>query len=62
MTDAQPHIDALLQEERVFPPPSSFAEGAVVSDPAIYERAAEDPEAFWAEQAGRLEWTAPGTP
>ncbi|HEX6581679.1 MAG TPA: acetate--CoA ligase [Actinomycetota bacterium] len=59
MTDAQPHIDALLQEERVFPPPSRFAEGAVVSDPAIYERAAEDPEAFWSEQAGRLEWSRP---
>ena len=59
MTDAQPHIDALLQEKRVFPPPSGFAEGAVVSDPAIYERAAEDPEAFWAEQAGRLEWSRP---
>src|SRR5688572_7170746 len=59
VTDAQPHIDALLQEDRVFPPPPRFAEEAVVSDPAIYERAAEDPEAFWAEQAGRLEWSRP---
>jgi acetyl-CoA synthetase len=59
VTDAQPHIDALLQEKRVFPPPSGFADAAVVSDPAIYERAAEDPQAFWAEQAGRLEWSRP---
>ena len=27
------------------------------SDPSAYERAAQDPEAFWAEQAERLDWT-----
>ena len=27
------------------------------TDPSIYERAAADPEAFWAEQADRLAWS-----
>jgi acetyl-CoA synthetase len=59
VTDAQQHIDALLVEKRVFPPPPSFAQEAVIGDPAISERAAADPEAFWAEEAGRLDWTRP---
>jgi acetyl-CoA synthetase len=50
------HIDALLEEKRVFPPPPDFVGQAVVSDPAIYERAAQDPEGFWAEQAEGLDW------
>src|SRR5215211_6954161 len=53
------HIDALLAEDRTFPPPPSFAAAAVVADAEIYERARSDPEAFWAEQAGRLEWSRP---
>jgi len=52
-----PHIDALLEEDRTFPPPPGSARDAVVSDPSIYERAASDPEGFWAEQADRLEWS-----
>jgi acetyl-CoA synthetase len=59
VTDAQQHIDALLEEKRVFPPPPTFTQGAVIGDPAISERAAADPEAFWAEEAGRLDWTRP---
>jgi acetyl-CoA synthetase len=51
------HIDALLEEDRTFPPPPSFTEHAVVGDPSIYERASTDPEAFWAEQADELEWS-----
>jgi acetyl-CoA synthetase len=56
VSEPQQHIEALLEEKRVFPPPPGFVEQAVVSDPAIYERAAEDPESFWAEQAERLDW------
>ena len=33
--------------------------GPSIGDPAIYERAAADPEAFWAEQAETLDWTRP---
>jgi acetyl-CoA synthetase len=54
--DTQQHIDALLSEQRVFSPPATFRERAIVNDPAIYERAAEDHQAFWADQAGRLTW------
>ncbi len=49
-------IDALLQEHRRFPPPETFRRAAVVNDRAIYDRAAKDPEAFWAEQAEQLHW------
>jgi acetyl-CoA synthetase len=56
VSEPQQHIEALLEEKRVFPPPPGFVERAVVSDPAIYEHAAEDPESFWAEQAERLDW------
>jgi acetyl-CoA synthetase len=57
VSDVQANIDALLQEHRVFAPPTDFAERAIVSDPSIYERADADPEAFWAEQAERLSWS-----
>src|SRR5688500_9228436 len=54
-------IDHLLSEQRRFPPPPGFRASAVVNDPAIYERAARDPEAFWAERARELEWITPFT-
>ena len=49
-------IEALLQETRVFPPPPEFAARANVRDPSIYERAAADPEGFWADFAAELRW------
>ena len=52
-------IDALLKEERRFPPSPSWQTTANVSDPEIYARAAADPEAFWAEFARQLEWIRP---
>nr|MBA2259710.1 hypothetical protein [Acidobacteriota bacterium] len=52
-------IDALLREDRRFPPPEEFRKHALVNDPAVYERAARDPEGFWAEQARELEWIKP---
>jgi acetyl-CoA synthetase len=48
-------LEKLLEVER-FPPPEEFRANAVVQDPAIYEEAERDPEAFWAEQAKRLDW------
>jgi len=56
MAESEQHISALLSEQRVFEPPPVFTANAVVNDPAIYERAAADPEGFWAEQAERLTW------
>jgi acetyl-CoA synthetase len=52
-------IDALLEEHRSFPPPEGFSRDAVANDPAVYERAEKDPEAFWAERAHELEWMKP---
>jgi acetyl-CoA synthetase len=59
VNESLPNIDDLLREDRVFEPPPGFTAGAVVSDRSIYERAASDPEAFWAEQAEALEWSRP---
>ena len=56
MSDPQKNISALLSEERVFEPPSAFAERAIVSDAGIYARAEQDFEGFWAEQADQLSW------
>ncbi|MDH5312763.1 MAG: acetate--CoA ligase [Actinomycetota bacterium] len=56
MSDPQQNIEALLSELRVFEPTAEFTERAIVSDPSIYDRANEDHEAFWAEQADRLTW------
>jgi acetyl-CoA synthetase len=52
-------IDALLQEDRRFPPSAEWSGSANISDPAIYERAAADPEGFWAGFARELEWMRP---
>jgi acetyl-CoA synthetase len=49
-------LEALLDESREFEPTERFRSEANVSDPAIYERAAAEPEAFWAEWARRLDW------
>ena len=52
-------IDVLLHTEQTFPPPADFVAQADVSDPGIYQRAAADPQAFWADRARRLEWIEP---
>ena len=52
-------LEKLLQVEK-FPPPADFAARARVTDPAVYEQAAADPAAWWAEQAReRLHWETP---
>jgi acetyl-CoA synthetase len=56
VSEKQVNIEALLSEHRVFEPPEGFRTRALVSDPAIYDRANADHEAFWAEQAERLTW------
>ena len=49
-------IEALYAETRTFPPSAEFVANANLNDPSIYERAAADPVAFWAEQAESLSW------
>jgi acetyl-CoA synthetase len=49
-------IEALLQERRTFEAPPEFARDANANDASVYERAQKDPDAWWAEQAERLDW------
>ena len=52
-------IDNLLQEDRRFPPTAAWTKSANIADPTVYDRAARDPESFWAEFARELEWIRP---
>src|SRR5688572_6715475 len=67
---AQAAIEALLDEQRTFPPPAGFREGAVVADESVYREAEEDFEGFWSRLAREfigwskeptkgLEWAPP---
>ena len=56
-----PEIDALLREDRAFPPPESFRTQANVQDERVYEEAERDPERFWENFARELEWSQPWT-
>ncbi|QZY53038.1 acetate--CoA ligase [Leucobacter tenebrionis] len=49
------------EEVEVYPPTPEFRAQANVNDPSTYWRAAEDPEAYWAERARQLKWTKPFT-
>ena len=52
-------LEQLLQTEE-FPPPPEFAKRAKVRDQAVYEKAAADGPAWWADQAReRLDWQTP---
>jgi acetyl-CoA synthetase len=53
-------LSNLMHEERRFEPPAELAANANLKADA-YERAAADPEAFWAEQAKRLTWATEPT-
>jgi acetyl-CoA synthetase len=48
----------MLEVER-FEPPPSFQENALLNDPAVYEQASADPQAWWAKQAEGLAWFKP---
>ncbi len=67
---AQAAIEALLDEQRTFPPPAGFREGAIVADESVYREAEEDFEGFWSRLAREfigwfkeptkgLEWAPP---
>jgi acetyl-CoA synthetase len=57
--EALEHELARLLEVESFPPPAGFREHAVLNDPAVYEQAASDPQAWWASLAERLDWFQP---
>src|SRR5215472_16469481 len=62
---AETNIESLLKEQRVFPPDPEFSKHAHIHGLEVYDsisnRAAEDPEAFWAEIASQLHWFEPWT-
>ena len=47
---------AELLDQEVFEPPKKFVERALTSDESVHEKAVHDPEGWWAEQAGALDW------
>jgi acetyl-CoA synthetase len=61
MAAIEKQLEALLTEERRFPPPPEFTARANANDPAIYAKAAADPEAFWSAYARELDWFEPWT-
>ena len=53
-----------MSEQTIFPVTAETAKGAHIDAAAydaMYRRSVEDPEGFWAEQAGRLDWIKPFT-
>jgi acetyl-CoA synthetase len=55
-TSLERQLTELLEVER-FEPPDRFRRRALSADPAVYEQAAADPEAWWLRQATELlEW------
>ncbi|RFP59373.1 MAG: acetate--CoA ligase [Limnothrix sp. CACIAM 69d] len=58
---SQPTIESILQENRTFAPPADLVANAEIKSldgyQALYDRAAADPTAFWAELAEKeLDW------
>jgi acetyl-CoA synthetase len=57
------NLESSLRENRVFAPPAEFVAKAHIQGlkqyEALYRRSVEDPEGFWGEAAGELEWFAP---
>ena len=51
-------IEALLLEERVFPPPPAFRQSATARDEHVYDQATKDLQGFWARAAEDLHWFA----
>ena len=61
-------IESVLNEQRLFPPPAGFADaiggahvGSMQQYREMYDRSIRDPDGFWGEVAGELDWFAPWT-
>ena len=53
-------IDALMAENRRFPPSAEFKANSLVTGTFLYDEAAQDDEGFWARQAADLlDWAQP---
>ena len=61
---ADPQIESVLQEARVFPPPAALAEtaqlGSLEAYQSLWDEVNADPDAFWGRQAReQLHWFKP---
>ncbi|MEN1678658.1 MAG: acetate--CoA ligase [Planctomycetota bacterium] len=66
MSDHHGHLDTVMHEDRLFTPPAEFSAAARVKSAeeyqALWDKAAADPPAFWAELAREeLHWFEPFT-
>ena len=55
-------ITSILHETRVFPPPPELRQAHIASleqYEAMWQRAKDDPEGFWGEMAGGIDWIEP---
>jgi acetyl-CoA synthetase len=56
----EPEIESVLTENRSFPPSEAFVAKARVKSmeeyEALYQRASEDPDGYWADVASELHW------
>ncbi len=57
-TDSTP-IGTDWQQTQTFAPSAEFTQNANAHDPEIYDRAAADPETYWANWANELTWFRP---
>jgi acetyl-CoA synthetase len=59
--DASSPITSVLKETRLFQPPADFVAKARIQGldayERLYQRAKDDPEGFWGELAGNLQWS-----
>ena len=64
-TSVDTNMESLLREHRVFPPSKEFSAkahiGSLEQYEEMYKRSVEDPNGFWADAAGELEWFQPWT-
>jgi acetyl-CoA synthetase len=62
---SEQHITSVLKETRKFSPSTDFAKQAHVKSlqeyRALWQRAKDNPDVFWAEQAKSLHWFTPWT-
>jgi acetyl-CoA synthetase len=55
VADLERKLETLSASERL-EPPDEFREHALLKDPAVYDEAERDPEAWWAARAGDIDW------
>jgi acetyl-CoA synthetase len=62
MTEDHDTIDALMDEQRLFPPSAAFKAQSLAVDTALYDEADADYQGFWARQsAALLDWSSEWT-